>query len=99
MKWFRKKYLLKKGVASLLPVEVLDHRKQGFVGPMTKWLQTDLKALTLRTLSADNLNKHGIFNQNMIENILQDHFNRKETNDTLIWSLLIFQTWFDRYVN
>lgn len=99
MKWFRKKYLLKKGVSSLLPAEVLDHRKQGFVGPMTKWLQTDLKALTLRTLSADNLNKHGMFNQNMIETILRDHFSRKEINDTLIWSLLIFQTWFNRYLN
>lgn len=99
MKWFRKKALLKKGVTSLLPAEVLDHRKQGFVGPMTKWLQTDLKALTLRTLSAGNLNKHGIFNQNVIETILQDHFSRKEINDTLIWSLLIFQTWFNRYLN
>ena len=99
MKWFQKKYLLKKGVASLLPAEVLDHRKQGFVGPMTKWLQTDLKDLTLRTLSPDNLNKHGMFNQKTIDTILQDHFSRKEINDTLIWSLLIFQTWFDRYLN
>lgn len=99
MKWFRKKYLLKKGAAPLLPTEVLDHRKQGFVGPMTRWLQTDLKDFTLSTLSRDNLSKHGMFNQNMIETILQDHFSRKEINDTLIWSLLIFQTWYNRYLN
>lgn len=99
MKWFQKKYLLKKAVGSLLPAQVLDHRKQGFVGPMTKWLQTDLKALTLRTLAKDNLGKHGLFNQQAIDTILEDHFGRREINDTLIWSLLVFQKWFDRYVN
>ncbi|HEY1304493.1 MAG TPA: hypothetical protein VGF24_13120 [Vicinamibacterales bacterium] len=27
--------------------------------------------------------------------ILRDHFNGRETHDTLIWSLVVFQTWFD----
>jgi asparagine synthase (glutamine-hydrolysing) len=98
MKWFRKKCLLKKGVSHLLPGPVLTHRKQGFVGPMTKWLQTDLKALTLKKLSQDNLKKHGIFNPQTIKNILDDHYSGKEINDTLIWSLLIFQKWFDLYM-
>ena len=99
MKWFRKKYLLKKGAAPLLPKEVLDHRKQGFVGPMTKWLQTDLKDLTLEKLSKKNLDRHGLFNQDTIKTILDEHYSRKEINDTLIWSLLMFQTWFDLYVD
>jgi len=98
MKWFRKKYLLKKGVSHLLPGPVLTHQKQGFVGPMTKWLQTDLKALTLKKLSHDSLQKHDIFNPETIKNILDDHYSRREINDTLIWSLLIFQTWFDLYI-
>jgi asparagine synthase (glutamine-hydrolysing) len=99
MKWFRKKYLLKKGASHLLPKPVLDHRKQGFVGPMTKWLQTDLKELTLSKLSKDNLDKHGMFDQGTVRTILEDHYSRKEINDTLIWSLLIFQTWFDLYMD
>jgi asparagine synthase (glutamine-hydrolysing) len=65
---------------------------------MTKWLQTDLKELTLKKLSQDNLEKHGIFNPETIKNILDDHYSRREINDTLIWSLLIFQTWFDLYI-
>lgn len=98
MKWFRKKYLLKKGVANLLPGSVLNHKKQGFVGPMTRWLQTDLKELTLKKLSKKNLKKHDIFNYKTIENILTEHYSGREINDTLIWSLLIFQTWFDLYM-
>ncbi len=98
IKLLKKKYLLKKGVSGLLPKAVLDHKKQGFVGPMTRWLQTHLKELTLNTLSKKNLGKHGLFNDKTIENILMDHYNGREINDTLIWSLVIFQTWHDRYV-
>lgn len=99
IKWLKKKYLLKRGVAGLLPKAVLDHRKQGFVGPMTRWLQAPLKELTLNTLSKHNLQKHGLFNANTIDGILADHYNGREINDTTIWSLLIFQTWFDHYMN
>ncbi|MCI0564890.1 MAG: asparagine synthase (glutamine-hydrolyzing) [Nitrososphaera sp.] len=98
MKWFKKKYLLKKGVASLLPAEVLNHRKQGFVGPMATWLRADLKSLILSKLSPEHLGKHGMFNQRTIDTIVDDHFSRREINDTLIWSLLIFQTWLDLYL-
>jgi len=98
LKWFRKKYLLKKAVAPLLPKEVIDHRKQGFVGPMTRWLQTDLKQYVLDTLDGKNLNKHGLLNAQTVKRITDEHFSGKEIHDTLIWSLVIFQKWFDAYV-
>jgi asparagine synthase (glutamine-hydrolysing) len=97
LKWFRKKYLLKKAVAPLLPKEVIDHRKQGFVGPMTRWLQTDLKQYVLDTLDEKNLNKHGLLNARTVKRITDEHFSGKEIHDTLIWSLVIFQKWFDAY--
>jgi asparagine synthase (glutamine-hydrolysing) len=98
MKWFKKKYLLKKGVSALLPKAVLEHRKQGFVGPMTRWLQTNMKDLTLTNLSRTRLSRHGLFNYETIERILDDHYRGREINDTTIWSLLIFQAWFDLYL-
>lgn len=97
IKWFTKKHLLKKGTRGLMPKAVLDHRKQGFVGPMTRWLQTDLKQFSLDALSKKNLEKHGLLNDKTVERILADHHSGREINDTLIWSLLIFQTWFDHY--
>jgi asparagine synthase (glutamine-hydrolysing) len=98
IKHFRKKYLLKRGVAHLLPQAVLSHKKQGFVGPMVQWLRTDLKAATLSLLSERNLAKHGLFNPGTIKKILDDHYAGRETNDSLIWSLLVFQTWFHLYM-
>lgn len=98
MKGFQKKYLLKKAVVNLLPREVLRHRKQGFVGPMTRWLQTDLKPYVLNTLSEKNLQRHGLFNPKTIQTLLMEHLTGKEIHDTLIWSLVVFQVWFDLYI-
>jgi len=98
MKRFQKKYLLKKGVKGLLPREVITHRKQGFVGPMAQWLKGDLRSYTLETLSAKNLERHGLFNHETVKSILDEHFSGRELHDTLIWSLLIFQGWYETYI-
>jgi asparagine synthase (glutamine-hydrolysing) len=98
MKWFKKKYLLRKAVCELLPREVMSHRKQGFASPMAKWLQKDLRSFVLDVVTEKNINKHGFLNYKAVNGILDDHFRRKEINDKLIWSILIFQVWFDTYM-
>lgn len=98
MKWFRKKYLLKKAVRDILPDEVINHRKQGFVGPMAQWLKKDLKPYVLETLSEKNMKKHDLLNYKTVRTVLEEHFSGKEIHDTLIWSMVIFQAWFDLYM-
>lgn len=98
MKWFRKKYLLKKAVKHILPKAVIQHRKQGFVGPMAQWLKRDLKAYVLETLSEKNLKKQDLFNLGGVKTMLEEHFSGKEIHDTLIWSMVVFQRWFDLYI-
>jgi len=98
IKWFRKKYLLKKAVHYILPREVIKHRKQGFVGPMVQWLKKDLKPYVLETLSEKNLKKHDLLNFKTVQTVLDEHFSGKEIHDTLIWSMVIFQTWFHLYI-
>jgi asparagine synthase (glutamine-hydrolysing) len=99
MKWLQKKRLLKKSLASLLPKPVLTHKKQGFVGPMSRWLKTELRSQVLDVLAPQSLQRHGMFDEATVSRILSDHFDGRETNDTLIWSLVMFQTWFDQYVD
>jgi hypothetical protein len=33
-----------------------------------------------------------------IRKVLDEHFSGKEIHDTLIWALLIFQTWYETYM-
>lgn len=98
MKGLKKKYLLKKAVSDLLPEEVINHRKQGFVGPTARWLQTDLKPYVLNSLSAENLNRHGFFDPATVTRLLDEHFTGREINDKLIWALVVFQKWFHIYI-
>ena len=99
MRWFTKKYLLKKATRSLLPAQVIDHRKQGFVGPMTQWLKTDLKDYVTENLSRKNLDRHGYLNPATVDRVLAEHFSGRQIHDTLIWSMLIFQKWYDFYID
>ena len=98
IKLWNKKQVLKKASLKYLPKSVVTHRKQGFVGPMTRWLQNDLKNYVLDVLSEKNLDKHGILNKGTVKTILNEHFHGIEINDMLIWSLVMFQTWFHRYI-
>jgi asparagine synthase (glutamine-hydrolysing) len=99
IKWLQKKYLLKKSLTRLLPKPVLNHRKQGFVGPTSRWLKNELRPFTLDVLSRRNLSRHGLFDEATVSKVLTDHFEGRETNDMLIWALVNFQVWFDLYMD
>jgi asparagine synthase (glutamine-hydrolysing) len=99
LKWLQKKYLLKKALRDKLPEPILTHKKQGFVGPMPQWLRGELKGYVREVLSPRNLARHDIFDVATVGRILDDHFEGRETNDTLIWSLVMFQTWYDLYID
>jgi len=98
IKWFQKKYLLKKAVAGLIPKEVLNHRKQGFVGPMTTWLKNDMKHYVMDVLSKRNLQKHAFLDRNGVQQVLDEHFSGREIHDTLIWAMIVYQKWYDSYI-
>ncbi|MCJ8503002.1 asparagine synthase (glutamine-hydrolyzing) [Desulfatitalea sp. M08but] len=99
MRWFSKKYLLKKATRNLLPAAVIDHRKQGFVGPMAQWLKYDLKKYVQETLTRRNLERHGYLNFDVVQRLLNEHFSGRQIHDTLIWSMLVFQKWYDLYID
>lgn len=97
IRFFKKKYLLRKIARPYLPAEVINHRKQGFASPMASWLRNDLKGYSLDLLSASNLRKHSFFNGDYVQKVLEDHMARRESHDKLIFSLIVFQKWFQRY--
>jgi len=40
-----------------------------------------------------------LLNPETIKSILDEHFSCREIHDTLIWSLLVFQKWYDLYMD
>jgi asparagine synthase (glutamine-hydrolysing) len=99
LKGLQKKHLLKSAVLKHLPKDVITHRKQGFVGPMARWLKNDLKPFVLDILAEPNLRKHDLLNSSTVRRILDEHFSGREIHDTLIWSMMVFQSWFNLYLD
>ena len=65
---------------------------------MATWLRTDLKSYVLELLSEKNLSSHGLFRYSAVKRILDQHFSRAEIHDRLIWALVVFQVWHERYM-
>lgn len=91
------KYLLKQIAAKILPDSIINHRKQGFEPPMAGWLKHELKDLLVDTLSKENLEKHNFFNYQAVNNLIEDHIKGRRKNNKILFCLLMFQLWYQRY--
>lgn len=96
--WRRKKILLKQIAARHLPTEVTNHRKQGFESPMAAWLRTDLAAYARDILGRDRLGKIGLFDAGYVSSKLEEHLAGHQKNNKLLFSLIMFQEWYERHV-
>jgi asparagine synthase (glutamine-hydrolysing) len=96
IKKLEKKYLLKKSARKFIPSPVLSHRKQGFSSPLAQWFKTDLKPLCAELLSKEKIENHGVLNWEFVKTILSRHQDRRELYDKLIFSIIMFQKWYER---
>ncbi len=92
------KYLLKKLMAGKLPDEIIHRRKQGFAIPIAQWLAGELQPLARELLAPDRLKAQGIFNPEYVTRLLDEHTKRRADHRKLLWTLLCFQLWYDRWL-
>jgi len=93
-----KKYILKKCLTNILPKDILYRKKMGFSVPLASWLRKEIKDLAYSILFKPNNGLSNFFQPDKI-NILWDR-HQKSTFDysTQLWSLLIFEIWWQRYI-
>lgn len=94
------KYLLKKAALRYFPEEMVFRKKEGFLMPITEWLSNDLEGYVRETLSAERISRHGLFNQARVHDLVDSLY--KTDNDytqvNRVFSLLVFQEWYDLYM-
>ncbi|MCI0591335.1 MAG: asparagine synthase C-terminal domain-containing protein, partial [Gammaproteobacteria bacterium] len=96
--WRRKKILLKRIAARRLPAAVVGHRKQGFESPMAAWLRTDLANYARDILGQGRLGDAGLFDSGYVHTRLKEHLAGHRKNNKLLFSLIMFQEWYERHV-
>lgn len=97
LRGFTTKYLLKRLMEDKLPKDIVYRKKKGFGIPLAKWLREELKPLVSELLGEDKLRAQGLFNPEYVRGITEDHFSKKVDNRKQIWTLLVFQMWYDRW--
>jgi asparagine synthase (glutamine-hydrolysing) len=98
---FRKmttKYLLKKAAEKHLPAEIVHRQKRGFGIPLAKWLTGELKPLMLDYFSEEKIRAQKLFNYGYIERLVEEQMTRKKDNREFLWTLLVFQLWYETYI-
>ena len=90
---FRRKYLLKKAFADLLPQEILRRGKRGFQIPVAAWLRGRLRPLMEDMLSAGRLQRQGIFNPRAVQTLMRRHLSGEADLRRPLWNLLVWQLW------
>jgi asparagine synthase (glutamine-hydrolysing) len=93
-----RKYLLRKALAGRLPDDINRRPKKGFGMPIGKWFRGPLRELLGDTLSSARLRRQGIFRPEYVERLIAAHLDGTRDNRKPLWSLLVFQLWYQHYI-
>jgi len=93
-----RKYLLKKLLFKMVPAELFDRPKTGFRIPLGSWFKRELKPMLDHYLDPTRLQKQGLFNPEFVNRIVKNHMDGKGDNAHRLFSLMVFQMWYDTYI-
>jgi len=92
------KFILKKALRNHLPREIIQRPKKGFNMPVAYWLEKDLKGLMKDLLSEQYIHRQELFNYSFINQLIEDHLAHRKDNRKMIWTLMMFQLWYQGYI-
>ena len=94
----RKKWLLRKAAAPLLPRRVVYGRKRGFSIPAAAWLRGELEPFARDVLAPDTLRRQGYFRPEPVTRLIDRHAAGEEDLSRQLWGLLGFTLWHEHHV-
>jgi asparagine synthase (glutamine-hydrolysing) len=94
----RKKVLLRKAVAPLVPEQIVRGKKRGFSIPAAAWLRGELEPFARDTLGAETLHRQGFFRPEAVRKLIDRHVAGEEDLSRRLWGLLAFTLWHELHV-
>lgn len=85
------KYIFKKSMEPHLPNDVLYRDKMGFGVPLAKWFRGPLKARLRSSIVEGGLAETGIFDQNYLAQLVDQHVSGMRDHSAVLWALLMFE--------
>jgi asparagine synthase (glutamine-hydrolysing) len=91
------KPLLKKVAARYVPRSAVYRAKEGFSIPMKQWLKGELRPRAMDLLSEERLRREGRLRPAVVERLMREHLAGDENHSHLLWALMVYQDWRDRW--
>lgn len=93
------KSILKTSMEGFLTNETLYRKKMGFSVPLASWLRNEIAGVAQKYLLAENNGLSNFFNLREIHRLWLEHQSGKRDYSQELWSLLMFEIWWQRYIN
>jgi len=85
------KYIFKKSLENYLPNDILYRPKMGFSVPLSAWFKGPLKEKVREALLGDTMRQSGLFDNDFLEQIYNQHQSGLRDYSTAIWTLIMFE--------
>tara|TARA_R110002012_G_scaffold243683_2_gene418356 strand:- start:6556 stop:8532 length:1977 start_codon:yes stop_codon:yes gene_type:complete len=76
-----------------VPREIVDRPKAGFTMPIGRWLRGPLADWAESLLSTDAIARTDVFNTAAVRKIWNEHRAGQQNHETVLWTVLMYQTW------
>ncbi|MGE5838269.1 MAG: asparagine synthetase B family protein, partial [Acidobacteriota bacterium] len=95
----RRKHILKQAAAGMLPVGILDRRKQGFGVPIGTWFRGKLREVFQDVLLSARAAERGYFDRAFVRRVVQEHLSGRRDHTLRLWQLVVFELWHRQYLD
>lgn len=93
------KYLLKRVLKRLVPAKNLNRSKMGFGVPINHWFRGAMQPFLRQTLLSEKALSRGLFKPEQVRQLIDQHVAAKADHSQRLWSLLMLELWFDRFID
>ncbi len=97
MKHNSKKWILKKALGNLVPDEILNGKKHGFMVPIGDWFRNELHDYAREVLLDKRAIDRGYFKKQAITDLLDEHAKGSVDHGSRIWALLFLELWHQEF--
>jgi asparagine synthase (glutamine-hydrolysing) len=93
------KRILKELAATLVPPEVIYRPKKGFGVPLAEWFRHELCEVISDLNNSPVSQVFDFIDRRFIQEMIRDHVAENVDHAERLWSVLMFQNWFETYVS
>ena len=93
------KRLLRRLYGSMIPRSILRRKKTGFGVPVDRWFRGPLQGLCRDILRDPRAQQRGYFRPEAVEALIERHVAGKENLGHVLWTLVMLELWFRRFVD